>query len=321
MKYWVIICCFLGTRVMAQPAALPKDTSFTIRSSFEKEVKKRPYITIATIPASDKIIEKKDIVYRELGERKLLLDIYYPRRHKKNREAVLLVYGGGWKSGDKSQNEAMARYLAAKGSFVVSAEYRLSGEAIYPNALYDLKAAVRWILGHAPDYGRYIEFVTVMGCSAGGQLAAMMGTTNNKISYEDPNGNPMQSAIIQAVIDVDGILAFKHPESEEGPAASLWLGGTYQEAPANWEDASPLNHVDKQTVPFLFINSSLPRFHAGRDDMIRKMNELGIYSEIHTIPDTPHPFWFFNPWFEPVMKYVADFLKQQKKNHAKHPRR
>ena len=152
-----------------------------------------------------------------------------------------------------------------------------------------------------------------MGCSAGGQLAALIGTTNNNPAFEDQPGDSKYTSTVQAVIDIDGILAFKHPESEEGATAALWLGGTYEEKPENWTQASALTHVDAHTVPFLFINSSQPRFHAGQDGMIRKMNELGIYSEVHSFPDTPHPFWFFNPWFEPMMDHIYHFLDQRHK--------
>ena len=58
----------------------------------------------------------------------------------------------------------------------------------------------------------------------------------------------------------------------------------------------------------LFINSALPRFHAGRDDLIRLLDRQGIYSEVHTFPDTPHPFWLFHPWFEPTAEYTIAFL-------------
>jgi pectinesterase len=77
-----------------------------------------------------------------------------------------------------------------------------------------------------------------------------------------------------------------------------------------WVEASPLVHVDGKTSPIEFINSSQARFHAGRDEMIKKLNALGIYSEVHAIPDTPHPFWFFNPWFEPTCEYSIQFLQK-----------
>ena len=60
----------------------------------------------------------------------------------------------------------------------------------------------------------------------------------------------------------------------------------------------------------LFVNSSLPRYHVGRDAAVDTMRAHGIYHEIHTIPDTPHPFWLFLPWQTDVVGYVAAFLER-----------
>jgi hypothetical protein len=113
---------------------------------------------------------------------------------------------------------------------------------------------------------------------------------------------------VNAIVDIDGILAFKHPESKEAKAASLWLGGNYDEKPIIWEQAAPLNHTDNNTPPILFINSSIPRFHAGRDDMIAILNKYGIYNEVQTIKNSPHSFWFLNPWFDDTILFTTQFL-------------
>lgn len=311
--YSIILALIVGLTTYSQ---IPRDTSFTLRATFEKEKKKFPFIEIAEVKPAANTTIKRDIVYRKLGDRSLLLDIYYPNSKTNNptskarlsRPAVLLIFGGGWRSGDRSQNEAMATELANHGYVAISAEYRLSPELIFPGALYDLKAAIRWMRANANTYHIDTNHIAVLGCSAGGQLAALIGTTNKTSSMEDAIGNSDHSSAVQAIIDIDGILAFKHPESAEGQVASLWLGGTFEQRPDNWIAASPLTHVSISTPPTLFLNSSQPRFHAGRTDMIRKMDSLHIYSEVHEFPDTPHPFWFFHPWFDPMMKYALSFL-------------
>jgi pectinesterase len=161
---------------------------------------------------------------------------------------------------------------------------------------------------HADEYSADTSKIAMLGVSAGGQLAALTGTTNGVKKLEGNGGNEKESSRVQAIIDIDGILAFKHPESAEGAVAAAWLGGTYEEKPEVWKEASALTHIDKNTPPFLFINSSLPRFHAGRDDVIKKLDNLKIYSEVHTIEDTPHPFWLFHPWFEPTVNFTVSFL-------------
>lgn len=308
----VILCIALSAfEAGGQAMGIPRDTSFNIPATFMKEKKKRPYITVAD-PARPKHIRlEKDIVFRTVDGRALVLDIFYPEQTRKRKPAVLLIFGGGWKSGDKTHNHAMATELAKNGYVAVSAEYRLSPEIQYPAAVYDLKAAVRWMRANAKHYGIDTGKIAALGCSAGGQLAALLGTTNHDPHFEDKNGNTAYSATVQAVVDIDGTLAFHHPESVEGTVAAEWLGGTYEEKPETWTEAAPLEHVDSNTCPFLFINSSIPRFHAGRDDMIRKMDALHLYSEIHTLDDTPHPFWFFNPWFGQMMGYITGFLTKQ----------
>jgi pectinesterase len=294
---------------MAQSSPVNRDTSFGIQTTYQKEVKKYPFITIANAGMPSTVLRKNDLVYRRVDKRELKLDIFYPAKKSKTKyPGVLMIHGGGWRSGDKSHNQAMAIELARNGYVAVSAEYRLSPEASYPAGVYDLKAAIRWMRALAIEFNIDPSRIAALGCSAGGQLAALLGTTNRDSAFEDSIGYATYSSAIGAVIDMDGILAFKHPESAEGVVASQWLNGTYEENPKAWQAASALTHVSKNSVPILFINSSTPRFHAGRDDMIVKLNSFGIYSEVHTFPNTPHPFWFFNPWFEPTMQYTIGFL-------------
>ena len=289
-----------------QKSVVLKDTSFTNQSAYQKEKKKYPFIKMVNLLLPKSIKKKENVVYKTIGDRKLALDIFYAKeKTKQTRAAVLLIHGGGWKSGDKNQNYDQAIKLAENGYVAITVEYRLSLEAKYPAAILDIKSAVQWIRINAKKYQINPNKIAVMGFSAGGQLAALLGTTNNQAIFKNES---LFSDEVQAVINVDGLLAFKHPESEEGVSAALWLGGTYNEAPQNWEQASALSHVNKNSTPILFINSANPRFHAGRTDMISKLKSFSIYSEVREFPDTPHTFWLFEPWFEPVMNHTLKFL-------------
>jgi acetyl esterase/lipase len=288
---------------------IARDTSFTVQSTFLKEKKHRPYIEIVRPEIGDGVAFLKDQVYKNIGDRALTADVYYPKKKiKGNYPGVILIHGGGWRSGDKSQTAAMAIALANAGYVAVCVEYRLSLEAQFPAAVYDIKSAIRWMRANSKKFNLDTKKIATLGMSAGGQLATLVGFTNFNKEYEDAIGNPKQSSAIQAVVNIDGTLSFHHPESQEGKATSSWLNGTYEENPKVWESASPLDQVSKQSPPIVFINSSIPRYHAGRDDMIKKLNSYRIYSEVHTLADTPHPFWFFNPWFTPTVNYVVSFL-------------
>ncbi len=310
IKLWSLFILVINILpVKAQEVA--RDTSFTLQATYLKEKKKRPYIDIAVPTPAKNTRLKQDIVYKNVNGRVLLIDVYFPKRKRKQKPAVLMIFGGGWRSGDKTHNRAMGIELANNGFVAFSPEYRLSPEAKYPAAVYDVKAAIKWIKANAREYGVDTGRIAVMGCSAGGQLAALTGATMFNPMFEEADAENWHTSSVSAVINIDGIAAFHHPESEESGSAALWLGGKYQEKPDNWNNASALTHLSSSMPPILFLNSSNPRFHAGRDDMIKKLDSLKIYSEVHTFEDTPHPFWFFHPWFNPMMEKIIAFIHKQ----------
>lgn len=293
----------------AQNTLVTKDTSFTIYSAYKKEVVKRSYITIAEVQQKSSVQSVFDIPYKQLTNRLLLVDVFYPKKIKKLKPAVILIFGGGWQSGDKSHNHTIAKYLANSGYVALSVEYRLSDEAIYPAALYDIKDAIKWTKQNAIKFGVDTNKIAILGCSAGAQLATLVGTTNGNSLFEETRTYNSFTSIIHAIINIDGIVAFHHPESAEGKVAAKFLGGSFEEQPETWKNASPLTHVNQFTPPTLFINSSIPRFHAGRNDIIALLNKYGIYNKVFTLNDSPHSFWFFNPWFQTMLQEITQFLK------------
>lgn len=311
MKCNFLILLFFSNLNFAQ-VQFPIDTSYSIQSTYNKEKNKFPLIKIVTKKKYEILNEIKDLVYATIETRELHLDAFYTKGRLKN-PAVLLIHGGGWKSGNKSQMNSIAQEIASKGYSCFSVEYRLSPEAKFPAGIFDVKNAIKYIKMNAKKFNINPNKIAVLGCSSGGQIAALIGTTNKNTAFEDNNGSN-QNSNIQAIVDIDGILAFKHPESEEGKVASLWLGGTYEEQPEIWKQAAALSHVDKNTPPILFINSDMPRFHAGRDDMIAILNQYKIYNEVKNIHNSPHSFWFFEPWFAPMIDYTIQFLDKTLKN-------
>ncbi len=296
-------------------AVVKRDTSFTVYSAYIKESKKFPFITIAQSQLDKGLSFESNVEYVAYGKRKLHLDIVYPMDNLKLYPCIILVHGGGWRSGEKSQQIPMAIALANSGFVTATVDYRLSPEAMYPAAIIDLKSAVRWIRANSEKYNIDTNKIIALGCSSGGHLVSMLGVTNGNTNFEDTASNSDHSSSVQAVINIDGILDFTNPaesgkdEDPENPSVGkLWLGYTYKENPEIWREASPVNYVDHNTPPFLFINSSIDRFHAGRDALIEKLDNYNTHHDLQTFPDTPHSFWFFHPWFNPMINKVIDFL-------------
>jgi acetyl esterase/lipase len=281
------------------------DTSYTVWSTYNKEIKKFPFIKIVQKPENKEVIRQLDLVYKSSNSRELHLDAFY-KNQKTLQPAVILIHGGGWKSGNKSQMHFLAQDIASKGYSCFAVEYRLSDEAKYPAAVLDVKTAIKYIKENALKFNVDSNKIAVLGCSSGAQMASLIGATNGNPKFDETVSN--QNFDVQAIINMDGILAFHHPESKEGKVAALWLDGSYEEKPQVWEEAAALTHTNKNTPPILFINSDIPRFHAGRNDMIVILNKFGIYSEVKTLSNSPHSFWFFEPWFDEIVTYSTQFL-------------
>lgn len=278
------------------------DTSFSNYSAYTKAKKNYPSIVLVkdSLPATVQAL--KDITYLTIGGRQLQLDAFLPKKTgKKALPAIILIHGGGWRSGSRTQHYPLAQQLAKQGCVCFTPAYRLSTEALYPAAVQDLEAAIRWIKSNAAKYKVDTNNIVVLGFSAGGQLATLIGTTQPGI---------------KAIVDIDGTLAFIHPESGEGDdsknisAGTYWFGYNKTEKPELWQQAGALSHAGAHTPPTLFVNSSVDRMHAGRNDYIAILNRNNIYTEVHTFPNSPHTFCLFEPWFTPTVQYITGFLSK-----------
>lgn len=320
MKKIFILLLILSSFAFAQHIVtingIPMDTSYTLYSADKKMLKKFPEAKLVTRQHPAAVKEESNLVYARIGKRELHLNVfYYEKAGRKEHPAILMIHGGGWASGDTSLIIPMAEKLAAKGFVTVTPEYRLSPEALYPAAVFDLKAAVRWIRANAGKYHIDKNKIAAYGCSAGGQLAALLGTTNGDKKFEGGEGNANYSSSVQAIVDVDGVVDFFGKGSEEvknnpakPSAAHRWFGASAKDNPQVWKDAGAYNHTNGKTPPIAFINSAVPRFHAGRDEMIRLLKKYNIYYEVHTLPNTIHTFWLFQPWFDKTLDYTKKFL-------------
>ncbi len=293
------------------------DTSYNLHNEYQKLRKNYPGIKMVTAQRPAQVTEIRNIIYCKTGTRELQLDVFYPNdKASSKKTALLILHGGGWRSGSRTLHYPLAQRLAALGYVCITPEYRLSTEALYPAAIHDIKAAIRWVRKNAYKYNIDTTKIVASGHSAGGELAAFIGATNYNPLFENTGCNDNFSSHVNAVIDMDGTLAFIHPESGEGDdskrisAATNWFGYSKTENPDLWKQAAPLTHVGRHTPPTLFINSSVTRMHAGRDDFIRVLNQYGIYSEVKTFEGSPHSFVLFNPWFDSTSNAIDNFLKK-----------
>lgn len=237
----------------------------------------------ATPSASpDPIGVERDVVYGEADGQELLLDIYRPPARDDPRPAVLLFHGGAWMVGtaDRESMAQPAAALAEDGYVSFNVEYRLTGDPAgdhgWPAQLDDVQRAVRWVRANADRYGVDPDRVGAYGHSAGGHLAALLGVRKTR-DNSDP-ALEAYSSRVDGVVTIAGHLDLSIPYPGEFDRQSLvaLFGGTPEEVPEAYEDASPLTWVDQESAPFLVI-------HGGADDMNPVAHARHMVDALHDV--------------------------------------
>lgn len=302
---------------------VPRDTSFTPWSTYKKNLKYHPELVLASDKMPDGVRLTEDVVYTTLhgtpySPRPLHADVMRPADDKAY-PALILVHGGGWNSGSKLNLRAIGSRIAAAGYVVIPIEYRLIPEQVYPAGLHDVKTAIRYVRSHASELGVDPNKIAVGGTSAGAQLATLVGVTNNEPTHEGNGEWKDTSSRAQAIVSIDGIATFvtddniasvldHYNRKGELHCSAQWLGGNYEDSKANWHHASAVEWVTPDSPPILFVNSLLPTYHNGRDELCALYDGLGIYHEQHDIEIKLHPFWFFTPWIDQAAGHITGFL-------------
>jgi len=230
---------------------------------------------------------QRDIVYRQIKGHNLRLDIYSPKMIAHPLPVAMWIHGGAWRHGVKEQRSPVN--LVAHGYAMVNIEYRLSAEAPFPAQIEDCKAAVRWIRAHAATYHFDPDHIGAWGHSAGGHLAALLGTSGDVAALEGDGDNLNYSSRIQAVVDLSGpsdILDLYQSFGREGGhrgdrgqrVTAQFLAGSPEQNRAMAMAASPITYVSRDDAAFLIIHGehdpSIPVQQSER--FVQKLKAVGV---------------------------------------------
>ncbi len=203
-----------------------------------------------------------DVVYKTVGDKDLKLDIYYPTKKIFTKAPVIFSFhGGSWESGDKKiKEDDILKSVRSYGIMLVSVEYRLTDEEThYPAHLDDSADAVRFMAKNAKDYGADPKRFCVFGASAGGQISLMLLLKGADYGSDEAlESTPFRvkcGVALCAPTDFLNIDMYENPEDQQEAAELLerLFGGTKEELPEVYKDASPINHVNKKAPP-LFMS-------------------------------------------------------------------
>tara|TARA_R110002096_G_scaffold147671_33_gene307967 strand:- start:3920 stop:4789 length:870 start_codon:yes stop_codon:yes gene_type:complete len=281
-----------------------------------------PLLLLASLPANAfaenevELLEKIAIAKPDGVE--LFLDLHMP----KGIEApplLLFIHGGGWQSGDRKR--CRLNWVANHGYAVASVEYRLSSEALFPAQIHDCKGALRWLRANAGDYGYDASRVVVAGTSAGGHLAALMGTSGGVTDLEGTTaGHADQSSRVQGVIDYYGPSDFvkrseNQPAKTDEPEGGVYklLGGPVKENLEAARIASPATYISDDDPPLLIFHGDKDRtvFLDQSEWFAKLYGEAGLDVHLEVVNGSGHGWKRTPREKELVLKFLAKHLRGQ----------
>lgn len=226
-------------------------------------------------PRCDASALRTDAVTFTTAPRTMVLDLYRPAQSAGALATVVWIHGGGWQSGSRAQVE-QARWLACSGYAVASVEYRLSGEAVFPAQVHDVKAAIRFLRANASSYGLDPDRIAVFGSSAGGHLASLVALSGGVEALEDlSQGNPATSSRVRAGVDFYGPTDFadmdaailapgslcpasraSHGRADSPESRLLGCAVADPACASRVAQANPITYVDASDPPLLVMHGS-----------------------------------------------------------------
>jgi acetyl esterase/lipase len=238
----------------------------------------------------------------------LKMDILQPDKgaHPKPTPVIVFVSGNGWRSIDRACHVPTLAQFARAGYLVASIEHRISGEAVYPTALQDVKTAVRFLRANAKTYNLDPARIGMWGNSAGGHLTAMAATTGDLAEFDLENKEAMRwaghSSAIQAAVPWYAPSDLRDLPSDGTMVENVQMGFDVKN-PANAArvgPASPLTYVSASTPPLLLVHGTadpvVPLFHSerlhqavlaagGTSTLLRVEGAVHSFGEVSSVPE------------------------------------
>lgn len=261
----------------------------------------------------------RDLEYVPGGHERQKLDLYLPAGEAKARPLVIAIHGGAWRGGSKENSLAVR--LVRDGYAVASINYRLSQDAIFPAQIEDCKAAVRWLRANANKYGLDPNRFAAWGTSAGGHLAALLGTTGD-IKDFDKGPNLDQSSAVQAVVNFfgpselltlgrqSGSTSRMDHNAADSPESQL-LGGALQKNPKAARRASPITYVSKNDPPMLLVHGTADPIVPCEQSRVfyRALLKKKIPAKLHLVEGAGHGSGFGINEAEALTDFLGTYLK------------
>ena len=231
------------------------------------------------VPETVRVV--RDIVYARYGERKVLLDLFLPKADPAGkRPCIMVVHGGGWRSGNKERFARFAAAFAEQGFAAACIGYRLRPEVEVRQCVEDAKASVRWVRANAAKHHIDTDRLGAFGGSAGAHLAAMLGTSFKVKKLEGEGGHADQSSRVHAVVALAtpaDLSAFGRVSGDKEAARLI----------------SSATHVDADSAQFLLMHAKGDRVVPYKQSLLlaEKLKAAKVPVRLITLDSGSHAFW------------------------------
>jgi len=267
-------------------------------------------------PVAGRVTIERDVVFGRGGDRELKCNVYWPPQEGDRRPAILLIHGGGWVQGDRSQLHGYGILLGRIGYLCVATEYRLAPAAKWPAQLHDVKACLRWMRANSAHLGIDPQKIAVSGNSAGGHISLMMAATPDRPEFEGDGGNAGAGTALAAAIGFYApaqLYAANQPLREE---LSFLFGRGYSAETAR--GASPIDYAGGAFPPTLLITGNRDELVPVESSlkMYRALSGAGARAELHVYEGAPHGFDALPAFGRQCASIMALFLDR----HVANPR-
>ena len=262
-------------------------------------------------------------------------DLYLPEKRDKNVRSpgIVIIHGGGWTGGFKSASREfnIGTTLAKAGYVCFSIDYQMRAAGRWPTNVQDCKNAVRFLRAHAAEYHIDSAHIGVIGGSAGGHLALMVGLTDARQAELTPAAPyPGVSDTVQAVVDMYGITDVRtgvKTEKDGTPTTELrsWNAVFGSHAPITEADkslASPVSHLRPGLPPVLILQGTRDTTVDRNQsiDLDKKMTDANLPHELILVPGIGHTFdlekWNGKPLPQDLRPVVVGFFDRYLKPTA-----
>ena len=275
------------------------------------------------IPPTYNISKEWDLVYGKGEDVDLKLNLARPLNGKGPFPALIFLFGGGYEKGFKEVWTEEIKEAAKRGYVAAAIDYRLtsvrdeSGQPKYPfpAQLQDAKCAVRWLRANADKYNIDVNRIGVMGFSAGGNLALMLGLTDSSHGFEGGCGDIKISSRVQAIVNLDGFTNSELYYPIRSYFIEPWLGGTPEQEPERYKNSSPTMYGSADDPPVLSICGALSKAILSQVELLdEKMKEVGAYHKLIVRENVGHArmaLMNFKGGVSPIWEFLDKYLKNE----------